>query len=183
MKWFLGALALAVLSTETQAGPLKRLFGVGHQKATCSGSNCGATFQQQSFQQQSSTQFTPTGVVQTTAQSSSSVKVTVSDGTDALDEVNAKRAERGLRPFLRDPLLTSAAYATAQFRAARGLFGHTTNDFAFLPPGGSARAAGCAAWPASMGWGSCCTYESHTYAGAAFVIGADGRRYMHLFVR
>jgi hypothetical protein len=30
---------------------------------------------------------------------------------------------------------------------------------------------------------SCCVYENYTYAGAAWVSGRDGRRYMHLFVR
>lgn len=102
---------------------------------------------------------------------------------DGLDEVNAKRAARGLRPFVRDEGLTQAARACAAFRAERGLFGHTGNDFAFVPPGASASSAGCAAYPASYGWMSCCVYESYTYAGAAWVTGRDGRRYMHLFVR
>jgi len=102
---------------------------------------------------------------------------------DELDEVNALRARRGLRPFLRDEGLTAGAQACAAARAARGQFGHTANDFAFLPPGASARAAGCAAYPASYGWMSCCVYDGGTYAGAAAVTGADGRRYMHLFVR
>src|SRR6266542_1913357 len=78
---------------------------------------------------------------------------------DGLDEVNAKRAARGLRPFLRDESLTQAARSCAAFRAEQGLFGHTSNDFAFLPPGASASSAGCAAYPASYGWMSCCVYE------------------------
>lgn len=102
---------------------------------------------------------------------------------DGLDEVNAKRAARGLRPFLRDEGLTRAAQACAAFRARAGLFGHTSNDFAFVPPGTSCASAGCAAYPASYGWMSCCTYEGYTHAGAAWVTGADGKRYMHLFVR
>jgi hypothetical protein len=102
---------------------------------------------------------------------------------DALDEVNAKRAARGLRPYLRDDGLTQAARACAAFRAAHGLFGHTANDFGFVPAGAWASAAGCAAYPAEYGWMSCCVYEGYTYAGAAYVTGADGRRYMHLFVR
>ena len=105
-----------------------------------------------------------------------------SDG-DGLDEVNAKRAAHGLRPFMRDESLTQAARVCAQFRAANGLFGHTSNDFAFVPAGTLATSAGCAAYPAGYGWMSCCVYENYTYAGAAWVTGRDGRRYMHLFVR
>lgn len=102
---------------------------------------------------------------------------------DGLDEVNAKRAARGLRPFVRDEGLTQAARACAQFRAARGLAGHTSNDFAFVPAGTFATSAGCAACEPGWGWMSCCVYENYTYAGAAWVTGRDGRRYMHLFVR
>jgi hypothetical protein len=102
---------------------------------------------------------------------------------DGLDEVNAKRAARGLRPFLRDEGLVQAARAAAAFRAQHRLFGHTSNDFAFVPAGTSASSAGCAAYEAGFGWMSCCTYDNYTYAGAAWVTGADGKRYMHLFVR
>jgi hypothetical protein len=102
---------------------------------------------------------------------------------EALDEVNATRAARGLRPYIRDANLTSAATSCAEFRAARLIAGHTSNDFAALPPGTSATSAGCAAWEPGFGWGSCCTYEGYTYAGAAYAMGRDGRRYMHLFVR
>jgi hypothetical protein len=102
---------------------------------------------------------------------------------DGLDEVNARRAARGLRPYVRDDALTQAAKACAAFRAERGLFGHTSNDFAFLPPGATAASAGCAAYPPSHGWMSCCVEENYTYAGAAYVTGADGRRYMQLYVR
>lgn len=102
---------------------------------------------------------------------------------DGLDEVNALRAARGLRPLLRDEALTAGAQACAAARAARFQFGHTSNDFAFLPPGAIARSAGCAAYPASYGWMSCCVYDGATYGGAAWVTGADGKRYMHLFVR
>jgi hypothetical protein len=117
-----------------------------------------------------------------TEPSSTTDLATLPEG-DGLDEVNAKRAARGLRPFLRDDGLTLAARAAAAFRARYGLFGHTSNDFAFVPAGTPATSAGCAAYPAGYGWLSCCTYESYTYAGAAWVTGADGRRYMHLFVR
>ncbi len=61
--------------------------------------------------------------------------------------------------------------------------GHTANDFAAVPAGTSATSAGCAAWDPGMGWGSCCTYDRYTYAGAAYALGGDGKRYMHLFVR
>jgi hypothetical protein len=104
-------------------------------------------------------------------------------GNDALAEVNAARARRGLRPFQHDPMLTVAAQACAERRAASRISGHLPSDFAYLPSGTSARAAGCGALNSSWGWATCCTYENYTYAGAAVVMGSDGRRYMHLFVR
>jgi hypothetical protein len=103
--------------------------------------------------------------------------------TGALAEVNAARAARGLRPFVEDAGLTAAAQGAAEFRAAKLIAGHTENDFAFVPAGCSASAAGCAAWEPGLGWGACCSYEQWTYAGAAWSLGRDGRRYMHLFVR
>jgi hypothetical protein len=102
---------------------------------------------------------------------------------DALEEVNQARARRGLRPFIRDHGLTQAAASAAGYRAAHRMAGHTPNDFAHLPPGSHATSAGCAAWPPSMGWGSCCWQENFTYAGASYAMGDDGLRYMHLFVR
>lgn len=102
---------------------------------------------------------------------------------NALAEVNAARAARGLPPYAEDPGLAAAAAAAAAHRAQVCCQGHTGNDFGFLPRGIIAHAAGCAAWPIDAGWGSCCTYDSARYAGAAAAIGADGRRYMHLFVR
>lgn len=102
---------------------------------------------------------------------------------DALDEVNAARAARGLRPYILDGRLAEAAQLAAQYRAERRIAGHTSNDFGFLPVGSDATAAGCAAWPSELGWGACCTYEAWTYAGAAVAVGPDGQRYMHLFVR
>lgn len=101
----------------------------------------------------------------------------------ALDEVNNLRARMGLRPFIFDGLLTQAAEACSQFRAQRGIQGHTTNDFTFLPPGGRCTATGCAAWEPRLGWGSCCVEGNYTYAGAGWTMGRDGKRYMHLFVR
>lgn len=102
---------------------------------------------------------------------------------DALAEVNSARAKRGLRPFLPDPLLNQAALACAKLRAASRIEGHLPNDFAHLPPGASATSAGCGALEPSWGWGTCCTFDNYTYAGAAWVMGSDGKRYMHLFVR
>jgi hypothetical protein len=104
-------------------------------------------------------------------------------GSDALSEVNAVRAARGLRPFIKDASLTAGAINVADFRAKYLIQGHTANDFNGLPIGTTASAAGCAAWEPSWGWGACCTYENYTYAGAAWSQGRDGRRYMHLFVR
>jgi len=105
------------------------------------------------------------------------------ESTDALEEVNAARAARGLRPYILDDGLTTAALGAARFRAAHHLAGHTANDFHYLPDGAHASSAGCAAWHDSWGWGSCCTYDGYTYAGAAWVRGSDDRRYMHVFVR
>lgn len=105
---------------------------------------------------------------------------------DALDEVNAKRATRGIRPYVRDEGLTVAARAAAKYRADRLMFGHVmqgAGDFQFLPPGVTAASAGCAAYPASYGWLSCDIWESNKYAGAAWAPGRDGKRYMHIFVR
>src|SRR6185312_753535 len=102
---------------------------------------------------------------------------------DALAEVNAKRAARGLPGFVADPALTQAAQAAAAFRATNRIEGHTSNDVAFLPPGSAAHAAVCAAIDSSWGFLSCCQWERWTYAGAASVVGSDGKVYHHLFVR
>jgi hypothetical protein len=124
-----------------------------------------------------------TTVVQANYFSPTTPAVNSAGAADALDEVNMARARRGLPPFARDESLTVGAMGCAQARAARFMVGHTGNDFAFLPPGASCSSTGCAAWPASMGWGSCCTYEGYRFAGAAWAMGADGKRYMSLFVR
>lgn len=105
---------------------------------------------------------------------------------EALAEVNAYRAKRGLKPFIEDPGLTAAAKGAADYRARFHLFGHTEGgmgDFRFVPAGTKADAAGCAAYPARYGWMSCCADDNYTYAGAAWALGSDGKRYMHLFVR
>ena len=122
-------------------------------------------------------------IVQTEA-SSTKTETNLTGSDDALDEVNAERARRGLKPFLPDPLLNKAALACARQRSARGIHGHLPeSDFSYLPAGAQATSAGCGALEPSWGWGTCCTYDNYTYAGAAWVMGADGRRYMHLFVR
>lgn len=105
---------------------------------------------------------------------------------DALAEVNAARAARGLPPLIPDPGLTAAARAAADYRAMYRIAGHVPGgmgDFGFLPLGTTADSAGCGALEPSWGWGTCCTYENYQFAGAAVAWGADGRRYMHLFVR
>ena len=107
----------------------------------------------------------------------------VASAQQVLDEVNAARAARGLPPFFLDDNLARGASACAIYRAQHRLEGHTSNDFGFLPPGAHASAGGCAAWPVNSGWGSCCTYDNYQYAGAAYCVAPDGKRYMHLFVR
>ena len=109
------------------------------------------------------------------------------DPVDALEEVNALRASRGLPPFVHDDGLTQAAKSAAKYRAERLIFGHIMNgsyalDHSFAPPGTHVDTAGCAAYPASYGWLSCATFENYQKAGAAYAIGADGKRYMHLFL-
>lgn len=104
------------------------------------------------------------------------------EASEALAEVNAWRAARGLPPFEYDEGLTRAAAGCARHRAQSLCFGHTSNDFAALPAGCQADSAGCAAYPDSLGWLSCCMTDHRRYGGAAWVRGADGKRYMHLFV-
>lgn len=107
-----------------------------------------------------------------------------SESSDALAEVNSYRAKRGLAPFKHDSQLTQAAYEAAKRRASRGIHGHLPeSDFSCLPAGANADAAGCAALDDSWGWQSCCADDNYSHAGAAWVRGSDGRRYMHLFVR
>lgn len=192
----LAAIALTAATTSSEAGPLRR-----HQTYQPVYRPSSQPTYQPSYQPvyqsptYASAVVTASGVVvgSTTIESTSGYSPS-SDTTgtgisgavveaDSLDEVNALRARRGLRPFVRDEGLTQAARACAAHRAAHGLFGHSSNDFAFVPAGTSARSAGCAAYPASYGWMSCCVYDSYTYGGAAYVTGRDGKRYMHLFVR
>jgi hypothetical protein len=101
----------------------------------------------------------------------------------ALQELNAARARRGLPPYKEDKKLTVAATRAAQYRAAHLIAGHADSDFKFLPQGAFAPVAGCGALDDSWGWATCCMYENWRYAGAAWVRGRDGKRYMHVFCR
>lgn len=105
-----------------------------------------------------------------------------SGGNDALEQLNAQRAQRGLRPYIHDAGLTQAAQRCAEIRAERLIFGHI-NDFAYVPSGSQASASGCAAWEPSWGFGACAVYDNYTYCGAAWVMGRDGKRYCHAFYR
>ncbi|MCS6866645.1 MAG: hypothetical protein RMJ56_05430 [Gemmataceae bacterium] len=179
LRCLLALLAFAIVVVDASAGPLRRRaatlprYSNAPPVVVVAGTSAAAPLTPATFTAQSSSLL----IAGTETAAVSGVS------GDGLEEVNAKRAARGLPPFVRDDSLTQAAYACAAFRAQHGLFGHTANDFAFLPAGASASAAGCAAYPASYGWMSCCVYDHYTYAGAAWVMGADGRRYMHLFVR
>lgn len=109
-----------------------------------------------------------------------------SGSDDSLDEVNRARALRGLRPFINDSLLNQGARLCARLRAQQHIHGHlggNMSDFACLPQGVEMSAAGAGALTPDWGWGTCCTYENYQYAGAAWVMGSDGLRYMSLFVR
>lgn len=112
--------------------------------------------------------------------------------TEALAEVNAARARRGLPAFIRDEGLTAGAMQCAKIRAAGRVKGHLGwngcpiqySDFACMPLGyPRPRATGAGALAPSWGWVTCATYDRYTYGGAAYVTGRDGLRYMSLFVR
>ncbi len=106
----------------------------------------------------------------------------VGEVCDALAAVNATRAQRGLRAYLRDDGLTAGALRIAAHRAERRMYGHTANDFNFLE-GCTATVGGCAGATPDWGWLACATYENWTYCGAAWVLGSDGRLYCHAFYR
>lgn len=108
--------------------------------------------------------------------------ITRAEVVDALAEVNAARAQRGLRPFAHDPNLTAGAMQAATIRASRGIHGHLANDFHCLPPGTTAAAAGCGVEHPGFGWLSCCTFDNYQMAGAAKCRDANGRWFFHLFV-
>lgn len=148
--------------------------------STCAGGKCelaGTPRTADQFLPAATTEATAPATITSPAQPAAGV----ADGSDALDEVNAKRASRGLRPYIRDANLTEGARRLAAARAGGLVFGHLQNDFAYIP--GSAACTGCAAYPPSYGWMSCAVYDNYTYAGAAWVMGRDGKRYMHLCLR
>lgn len=103
---------------------------------------------------------------------------------DALAELDADRAKRGLYPYQYDAELTKAAATLATYRAEHRITGHVggqMGDFAFMPSG-LAECTGCAAWKDGFG---ACQMHGTTYrtAGAAKVRGADGLFYCHLVLR
>jgi hypothetical protein len=163
LRTILSLIALMTFAAIADAGPLRHRATVRHRATTY-------------------TLNTPLGPVSKTTERTT-IRGNAAGVAGALAEVNAARAARGLKPFVHDPALTRAAEVCAALRAQHRIAGHTANDFAALEPGVSARAAGCGALDPSWGWGSCCTYDGYQYAGAAVVMGADNRRYMHLFVR
>ena len=184
-RFLLAALALTVITTDSEAGPLRRGYQPAYQPAYQSPAYTPyAAAPVGGYATSSTPAYTPgTEYVSNYTPAAASYDQSGWSAFDGLDEVNAKRAARGLRPFIRDEGLTQAARSCAAYRAGYGMFGHTSNDFGFVPAGTSCSSTGCAAYPASYGWMSCCTYENYTYAGAAYVTGRDGQRYMHLFVR
>lgn len=105
---------------------------------------------------------------------------------DAMAEVNAKRASKGLPPLRKDSLLCQAALLVSKQRAARGIHGHLPeSDFTYVHQvNGSASVGGCGALEDSWGWETC-AYDSPQYSvgGAAWVRGSDGLRYMTFFGR
>lgn len=107
--------------------------------------------------------------------------------TDALDQLNAQRAARGLPAYVRDEGLTVAAIACATHRARFRIAGHCMagmGDFVFVPATTTARCAGCSAWPVGLGFGACEAYSTaYRFAGAATVIGPDGLAYNQAFYR
>ncbi len=110
------------------------------------------------------------------------IAATCYGATDAISQLNSQRAARGLYPFIEDQGLFIGASRCADYRAARGMSGHTQNDFGFLPPGVSAPNAGCAAWGDGT-FGACFEYSTgFRYAGAAWTRGANGLNFCQLFV-
>lgn len=110
----------------------------------------------------------------------------IAPATDPLAQVNARRAARGLRPYVQDPGLTQAATAAVQYRARLRIRGHVQGgmgDFQFLPAGATATAAGADWYGATAEFATCAMTDNYTFAGAASAVGPDGEWYHQLFVR
>ena len=173
MRRFLLVGILALIASDADAGPIRRWIANHRNSEHYDGRNFST----------SQTSEAASCIGGACEIGSDSIPTPTTAITDALDEVNAKRATRGLPPYIRDDGLTIAAQRAADARAASLTFGHTSNDFAFLPVGCSADSAGCAAYPPEYGWLSCLIWENARYAGAAYTVGVDGRRFMHIYIR
>ena len=116
------------------------------------------------------------------------MNVTV-DADDFLDAVNAQRARRGLRPFIRCPGLTRAAKKCAKIKARYCISGHLPggmSDFSCIEDGTLCAATGADGSKIAANdpnWFTCCMDDNYTFAGASAAIGPDGCKYMSLFVR
>lgn len=120
---------------------------------------------------------------QVQAKPSPSVEVTVKD---ALDELNAQRAQRGLPPYRRDPALTKAAMKCASTRAKTHVHGHMQggmSDFTCLDAGVPCECTGAEAPGQNYppGFWTCAMYDNYTVAGAARAFDERGEQYMSLF--
>jgi len=116
--------------------------------------------------------------------------------TNALKEVNAARAARGLSPYLQDDGLTAGAKACAEYRAANRIYSHTNDDMSFLPPGvmqwgppdrngmrqGLVHGGTNDYSTGTPGFKACCMFDNYTHAGAWTVV-KDGRCYHQILVR
>lgn len=130
----------------------------------------------------------PGGVCPTVQPVSMTEQIKAVDAKEAtpLEQVNARRRAAGLTPYIECPDLAAGAKACAEYRAAQGIAAHTGNDFAFLPRGCRASAAGCniAAHGGTAAFQTCAMYEAAcTHCGCATARAADGRVFHHLFVR
>lgn len=93
----------------------------------------------------------------------------------ALAELNAQRAQRGLRALVEDPSLTVIARHKASIQANRGAMFH---------PGGSLGSARYEGVGVGARFIACYQYATGiVYAGAATVVGRNGQRYHCLLVR
>lgn len=93
----------------------------------------------------------------------------------SIAEVNAIRARRGLQPFIEDPALTAVAYRKASMQARRGRMFH---------PGGSMGGARYEGVGVGSRFSACYLFsQGSRYAGAATVVGRNGRRYHCLLIR